>query len=226
MMQYPHDNPMDAKVETSRVNAPGSSRQPAPKSLQPGSGASLLLYREALGAEHSAQALAELRATLPWEQQSIHIYGKQHLQPRLSCWIGDPEAAYAYSGTRFHPRPWPDSLLRIKQDLETLTGHTFNSVLCNAYRDGRDSMGWHADDEAELGEHPVIASYSLGATRSFQLRPKARPRPSPPWSIELGHDDLLIMSGRTQEMWQHSIPKRLRVRDWRINLTFRWTKHA
>nr|MBV6629875.1 alpha-ketoglutarate-dependent dioxygenase AlkB [Oceanococcus sp. HetDA_MAG_MS8] len=217
---------MDAKVATSRVNDPERSTLSTPVALQPGDGASLVLYREALGAEHAARTLAELRATLPWEQQSIQIYGKQHLQPRLSCWIGDPEAAYSYSGTRFHPRPWPDSLLRIQKCLETLTGHTFNSVLCNAYRDGHDSMGWHADDEAELGERPVIASYSLGATRSFQMRPKSRPRPSPPWSIELAHDDLVVMSGRTQQLWQHAIPKRLRVKDWRINLTFRWIKHA
>jgi alkylated DNA repair dioxygenase AlkB len=219
MVQPPHDKSVapTAAVDCVKPSSPAAR----PQVLQPGPGAELLLYREALGDSDSQRALTQLRACLPWTQQRIRLYGKQHLQPRLSCWIGDPHAVYAYSGTRFKPQPWPGFLLQLKAQLENLCGQHFNSVLCNAYRNGQDSMGWHADDEPELGSQPVIASYSLGATRSFQMRPKAGPRPSPPWTLDLAHDDLLLMRGPTQQLWQHSIPKRLRVNDWRINLTFR-----
>ena len=217
---------MAAVSKRESVPSTDTTGQPRVLHPEPGAGASLVLYREALGSTDSTRALAELRTQLPWTQQRIRLYGKYLLQPRLSCWIGDPQARYTYSGTQFHPQPWPAALLSIKQRIEILSGHRFNSVLCNAYRDGRDSMGWHADDEPELGPQPAIASYSLGATRSFQMRPKQRPRPSPPWSLELLHDDLLVMSGSTQQHWQHGIPKRRRVHEWRINLTFRWIQNS
>lgn len=168
----------------------------------------------------SADTLAtELRETVAWEVHRIRLFGREHASPRLSCWIGDPGASYRYSGTRFEPRPWPDVLLPIRARLARELGVEFNSVLANRYRDGRDAMGWHGDDEDELGPTPVIASLSLGATRRFVL--KHRRLPERKLALELPSGSLLVMAGRTQQHYRHALPRTVKPVGERINLTFR-----
>ena len=159
-----------------------------------------------------------LRAEIPWETHVVRIFGREIASPRLSCWVGDPEASYVYSGTRFEPRPWTPRLAALRDRVAAATGAPFNSVLANLYRDGRDGMGFHADDEPELGEAPVIASLSLGATRRFVLKRKRGPERS---EIALADGTLLVMRGETQRHWNHALPKTARSVGPRINLTFR-----
>jgi len=177
--------------------------------------ASFLLIAEA------ETLLHQLSAEATWEQRAIRIFGQQIPQPRLTAWYGEPEARYTYSGLTWEPRPWTATLQTLRQRVEAATGTPFNSVLLNLYRTGQDSMGWHADDEPELGPMPAIASLSLGATRRFRLRP----RPGlthPPLNLDLASGSLLLMRGPTQQNWQHALPKTARPVGPRLNLTFRW----
>ena len=168
----------------------------------------------------AADALfAYLRQGVAWECHRIRLFGREHASPRLSCWIGDPEASYRYSGTRFEPRPWPDSLLPVRMRLRDELRVDFNSVLANLYRDGRDAMGWHSDSEPELGARPMIASLSLGATRRFVL--KHRGNPASKLALDLPHGSLLVMSGDTQRHYRHALPRTAKPVGARINLTFR-----
>ena len=168
----------------------------------------------------AADALFDaLVGTVPWEVHRIRLFGRTVDSPRLSCWIGDPGAAYTYSGTRFVPRPWPAPLVPVRERLRRELGVDFNSALANLYRDGRDAMGWHADAEAELGPAPVIASLSLGATRRFAL--KARDDPARKRVLDLPAGALLVMSGQTQRRYRHALPRTARPVGPRINLTFR-----
>jgi alkylated DNA repair dioxygenase AlkB len=167
-----------------------------------------------------AGALFEaLRAAIPWETYRIRLFSRDVDSPRLSCWIGDPDATYTYSGTRFRPNPWPVVLEPVCERLARECGINFNSVLANLYRDGRDSMGWHSDDERELGAQPVIASLSLGATRRFVL--KHRNDPSRKLALDLPHGSLLRMRGATQANYRHALPRTAKPIEARINLTFR-----
>lgn len=171
-----------------------------------------------LPADEADALFATLRVTLPWQVHRVRLFGREHPAPRLSCWMGDAGASYRYSGVRHEPAPWPDALAALRERLRLELGAPFNSVLANLYRDGRDAMGWHADDERELGPAPVIASLSLGATRRFALRH----RPSGlKHAIELTHGSLLVMAGATQRRWQHALPRSVRQVGERINLTFR-----
>ena len=163
-----------------------------------------------------------LRKNIDWRQETITIYGKEHLVPRLWCWMADQGLDYSYSNKRMIPAAWTEDVLTFKSELEKQTNLTFNSVLLNYYRDGQDSNGWHADNEPELGNNPVIASVSLGATRDFQLRHNQHNNLKK--SIPLIHGSLLIMQGTTQTYWKHHIPKRAQA-DPRINLTFRTIKN-
>ena len=172
---------------------------------------------------------AELRAAIPWHVHRLRLFGREVDSPRLSCWIGDPDASYAYSGTRFQPRPWTDALRPLRKQLQSELGTDFNSVLANLYRDGRDRMGWHSDDERELGGRPLIASLSLGAPRRFVLKRKAahpelvegRDDPSVKLTLELPHGSLLLMGGDTQAHYKHALPATAKPIGARINLTFR-----
>jgi alkylated DNA repair dioxygenase AlkB len=159
-----------------------------------------------------------LRRDVHWQHEHVVIFGERRLVPRLVAWHGDPGASYAYSGTAHAPRPWTAELLEVRQVAQALTGHDFNSVLLNLYRDGNDGMGWHADDEPELGRNPAIASVSLGATRRFKLRHRQRKTVT---TLELGHGSLLSMAGSTQHRYVHAVPKTARPVGERINLTFR-----
>jgi alkylated DNA repair dioxygenase AlkB len=160
---------------------------------------------------------------LEWSQREITLFGRRVLQPRLVAWYGDPEATYRYSGLTLDPLPWHPLLRRLKNRVEESSGYRFNSVLANAYRDGSDSMGWHSDDEKELGPEPVIASVTLGAPRRFLLRPRKRGagRPSASIALPLEHGSLLLMKGKSQQRFQHSLPRTRRKVGLRINLTYR-----
>ena len=192
--------------------------------------AELLFDPTFLPAAEAGPLLAQLTADVAWEQRSIRIFGQEIPQPRLTAWYGDAEARYTYSGLAWEPRPWLPALQALRQRLEAATDARYNSVLLNLYRDGRDSMGWHADDEPELGSAPTIASLSLGAPRRFRLRPyRAGPRAGlahAPVGLDLPNGSLLLMRGPTQRHWQHALPKTARPVGPRLNLTFRWVAGA
>lgn len=156
-----------------------------------------------------------LRASLAWKQEAIRLYGREVMQPRLTAWYGEPGAVYTYSGRTFHPLAWTGELLALR----SILGGSFNSCLCNLYRDGRDSIGLHADDEPELGARPTIASVSLGSARKFVLREVGGERRK--LVFELGSGDLLVMGGTTQRYWKHEVRKTAARVGERINLTFR-----
>ncbi|WP_411994758.1 alpha-ketoglutarate-dependent dioxygenase AlkB family protein [Agarivorans sp. DSG3-1] len=177
-------------------------------------------HRQWLNSEASALAYQHMLHKLPWQQHQIKIFGKTCLEPRLSLWIGDANTAYRYSGEWRAPAPWPSFLMPIKLAVQHKCQQQFNSVLLNYYRDGHDYMGWHSDNEKQLGERPVIASLSLGEPRRFLFRNKVENHKHE-YLLESG--DLLIMNGLCQQQWQHSLPKALRVKQPRINLTFRYT---
>ncbi|MEM9601953.1 MAG: alpha-ketoglutarate-dependent dioxygenase AlkB [Pseudomonadota bacterium] len=172
-----------------------------------------------LAADQSEAILCQLTQALEWQQPEIALFGRSHPIPRLQAWIGEPDADYRYSGRTFTPAPWHSALARLRDQLSSTIGTPFNSVLANLYRDGNDCMHWHADDEPELGPEPCIASLSLGATRDFLLQPRDRHRGS--LKVTLCSGDLLVMRGAVQQHWRHSLPRRRRVSDHRINLTFR-----
>lgn len=182
-------------------------------------GAELWFAPDWLQAGQADALFAELRDSIEWETHRIHLFGREVDSPRLSSWIGDEDAAYTYSGARFQPRPWPSALADVRRRLAHELGCRFNSVLANRYRDGRDYMGWHSDNESELGPQPVIASLSLGATRRFVL--KHRREPSRKLELPLAHGSLLVMRGDTQANYRHSLPRTARPVGERINLTFR-----
>jgi len=164
--------------------------------------------------------VARLQAAIPWRQESITLFGRTHTQPRLICWMGDAGCTYRYSGRTWEPEPWHPLVADLRSRVEELTGEWFNSVLLNLYRDGSDSMGFHADDEPELGKTPVIASLSFGAERVMHFRHR-HDRSLPTRKIALPDGSLLVMRGETQANWRHAIPKTRRPAGPRINLTFR-----
>ena len=177
------------------------------------------------GWHHAADAFMEtLLHQVPWRQESIRLFGRVHPLPRLTCWMADPSCDYRYSGLQQQPQPWEPSLLDLRQHLSELCGHPLNSLLLNLYRDGGDAMGCHADDEPELDPTASIVSLSLGAQRTLRFKPKPRSslaNGASPVAIELGHGDLLLMDPPTQQHWLHELPRRKRVQQPRINLTFR-----
>jgi alkylated DNA repair dioxygenase AlkB len=150
----------------------------------------------------------------------VVVWGKTYPQPRLTAWYGDEDARYEYSGLELAPLPWTARLLAIKASVERAAGTRFNSVLLNYYRNERDSMGMHSDDEPELGAEPVIASLSLGETRTLVFRHRLD-RSRTPIRIDLGDGSLLLMRGATQRNWKHGIAKERRPCGARVNLTFR-----
>lgn len=180
----------------------------------------VLLQPGWLDSHDATAAMQALREELPWARHRIQMFGREVLTPRLCAWVGDPDASYTYSRTHFVPLPWTPALRSLRERLQREGIGRFNSVLANRYRDGSDSMGWHSDDEGELGPQPVIASISLGATRRFRLR--HRTDPSQRVELMLEHGSLLLMRGATQANYRHDLPKTARPVGERINLTFRW----
>ena len=161
--------------------------------------------------------LARLIAETAWRSERITVWGKHYLQPRLSAWHG--EAAYTYSGLRLEPLPFTALQQEIRAAVEAASGRRFNSVLLNYYRNGRDSMGMHSDNEPELGPQPAIASVSFGAERLFVLQHKGSGQRL---RIALTDGSLLLMGGSLQENWLHGINKLTRPVGPRVNLTFRF----
>lgn len=188
-------------------------------------GAEVSLWPHWLAAAQADALFAALRDGVAWEQYHIRLFGREVVSPRLSSWIGDPGAVYTYSRNRFEPQPWPMALVALRARVESACDARFNSVLANLYRDGHDAMGWHADDEPELGTQPVIASLSLGAARRFRFRRRrARGEPAQPGDtveLMLPHGSLLRMAGNTQHQYRHELPRVRGLVEPRINLTFR-----
>lgn len=178
----------------------------------------LHLYRNFLPSTVAADLFTILRRELAWAEESIIVFGKSRRVPRLVCWYGDRNITYRYSGVDHLSTPWTASLLDVKQRLEAVTRHPYNSVLGNLYQDGKDSMGWHADNEPVLGATPFIASLSLGAERIF----KARHSDGETIKLPLASGSLLTMSGNFQNYWKHCVPKTALEKSARINLTFRY----
>jgi alkylated DNA repair dioxygenase AlkB len=181
-------------------------------------------YTERYLARREADAaLATLWRELRWERREITLFGRRIMQPRLVAWYGDSGASYRYSGLALKPLPWHPLLLELRRRLENDLGASFNSVLANAYRDGSDSMGWHSDNEPELGPEPVIASLSLGAERPFRIRPSGTERRKTVAAERLlpAHGSLLVMRGPSQALYQHALPKTRKPVGLRINLTYR-----
>ena len=195
-----------------------------------GPGLALRWWPGWLGPQAATALQDRLGAEVPWKQEAIRLFGRTHALPRLTCWMADPGCGYRYSGLRQRIEPWHPAVLELINQLELLCGCRFNAVLLNLYRDGRDAMGWHADDEPELDADAPIASLSLGASRSFRLRPKpGMPMPADAGigrTLELSHGDLLVMDPPTQRHWQHALPRRLRVHQPRLNLTFRVVRNS
>jgi alkylated DNA repair dioxygenase AlkB len=181
--------------------------------------AEIILYPAFFSESEADRLLVDLRDTTAWRQEGFKLYGKRIAFPRLTAWYGDEGSSYVYSGIKNVPLTWTAAILEVKRAVEPPCGVVFNSVLLNRYRTGQDSVSWHADDEPEFGERPVIASVSFGATRTFQLKHKKHKHLKA--NIELTHGSLLIMRGGTQANWLHQIPKTAKRVDERLNLTFR-----
>ncbi|EKD08690.1 MULTISPECIES: alpha-ketoglutarate-dependent dioxygenase AlkB family protein [Limnospira] len=182
----------------------------------------VILYGNFLKLAESDRLFGELYKSINWRQEQIKIFGKIRPIPRLTAWYADEGKSYTYSGIEHHAQPWNPTLKSIKSQVEDIAEVTFNSVLINLYRDGKDSMSWHSDDEPELGKNPIIASVSLGGTRRFSGKHKISKDRK--FHIDLTSGSLLLMKGETQHFWQHQIPKTSRVVEPRINLTFRMVK--
>ncbi len=181
--------------------------------------ADLQFYEQIIEEKESKLLFEALTNNVGWKSESIKIFGKSIPQPRLTAFYGDQGKAYTYSGITMHPKPWTAELTKIKLLIEKITGHRFSCVLLNFYRSGKDSMGWHSDDESTLGKNPVIASLSLGANRKFMLKHKINARLK--HSMILTDASLLVMKGKTQHSWLHQVPKTQKAIGPRINLTFR-----
>ncbi|CAL67312.1 alpha-ketoglutarate-dependent dioxygenase AlkB family protein [Christiangramia forsetii] len=182
--------------------------------------AELEYYPDFLTKEEADRLLRFLLESDSWRQDKIKLFGKEVLQPRLTILFGESGNTYKYSGLEMSPEPFPDIIKTLKYKCEEESnGIKFNICLANLYRNGDDSMGWHADDEKELGSNPVIASISLGAERVFHLKHKKLQNAK--HKINLLHGSLLVMKGTTQEFWKHQLPKTKKIIAPRVNLTFR-----
>lgn len=184
--------------------------------------AEVIYYPHFFDKEEADIIYAELTNEIPWQQDEITVYGKKYPQPRLTALFGNEGKPYSYSNIKMQPHPWNLLLQKIKSKVESVSDTNFTTVLLNYYRDGKDSNGWHADNEKELGTNPVIASVSFGAERTFQLKHNSDKDQKK--SIVLEHGSLLLMKGTTHHCWKHQIPKTAKPIGPRINLTFRVIK--
>ena len=182
-------------------------------------GARLRYFQHFFNTEEAAHFYQTLYETIPWQQDPITVFGKTYNQPRLTALHANNTHPYTYSGITMHPKKMTPELTQIYERISAVSSVTFTSVLLNLYRDGKDSNGWHADNEKELGKCPVIASVSFGAPRFFHL--KHRTQKESRLKILLHSGSLLLMEGETQEKWLHQIPKTAKPLSPRINLTFR-----
>ncbi|KAF1727534.1 alpha-ketoglutarate-dependent dioxygenase AlkB [Pseudoxanthomonas japonensis] len=172
----------------------------------------------------ASEALTRLIEETTWRSEEVTVWGKRHVQPRLIAWYGDPGRSYSYSGISVAPLPWTPLIEMLRQSVQNQCDETFNSVLLNYYRNERDSMGMHSDDEPELGTRPIIASLSLGETRTFVFKHKTQDVPLV--RVPLHSGTLLLMKGSTQRFWKHGIAKASKTHGPRVNLTFRQVRHG
>ncbi len=179
----------------------------------------LIYFTDVYSSDVSREYFQSLKETIEWGRDEIMMFGKRTKVPRLTSWYADPNVKYSYSGLELIPRPWTPELIELKSLAEKLSNHSFNSVLLNYYRGGADSMGWHSDDEKELGTNPIIASITFGYPRRFLLRERTDFNNKK--EIELEDGSVLVMRGDFQETYQHSIPKTAKKVGERLNLTFR-----
>lgn len=179
----------------------------------------LFLLNDFILPASAQEFFTELKNITQWKQEGMMMFGKYVNFPRLTAWYADEGKTYEYSGLKNIPNKWTAPLLSLKSKIEVETQSTFNSVLLNYYRNGLDSMGWHSDDEPELGVNPIIASLNLGAARKMQFRHRYQKEQK--LELELSSGSLLIMKGSIQHFWQHQIPKQTKILEPRINLTFR-----
>ena len=181
--------------------------------------ADVTLFCHLFTPEESDRLFEVLLKEIKWRQNKMKIYGKEVNLPRKTAWYGDQNKSYTFSGIHLRPESWTNTLHEIKQRIESISSVTFNSVLLNLYRDGKDSISWHTDAEPELGENPVIGSVSFGGTRRFVFRYQQDHKLKK--EVALTHGSFLLMAGATQHCWQHQIPKTAKKVSPRINLTFR-----
>lgn len=181
--------------------------------------AEIIYFPHFFNTEEADRLFSELKNNSAWQQDEIRVFGKIHPQPRLTALYGEQGKPYSYANITMQPLQWTPVLQKIKESVENTCQTKFTSVLLNYYRDGKDSNGWHADNEKELGTNPVIASISLGAERVFQLKHNTDKECKK--NIVLEHGSLLLMKGTTQRFWKHQIPKTTKPVGPRINLTFR-----
>ena len=178
---------------------------------------------------NEANALYEnLLTELPWQPDIVTLFGKTHVTTRQIVWMGDHDVSYHYSGQTRRAVPWSKQMLHVKRHIEQQLSSSginvdFNSCLLNHYPSGEDGMGYHADDEKELGAQPIIASLSLGARRKFVFKHKTIRQKNKPVKVELYLESgqLIVMHGDTQDFWMHTITKTKTVTSGRISLTFR-----
>lgn len=181
--------------------------------------ADIAYYPNFFDSNRANELFEKLKNEIPWQQDNITVFGKTHPQPRLTSLFGNEGKPYSYSNIVMQPNAWNPLVLFIKNEIEEICNENFTTVLLNYYRDGKDSNGWHADNEKELGRNPVIASISFGAERFFHLQHNTIKEQK--LKINLEHGSLLIMKGTTQHFWKHQIPKTAKEIGPRINLTFR-----
>ncbi|MBC7643196.1 MAG: alpha-ketoglutarate-dependent dioxygenase AlkB [Flavobacterium sp.] len=184
--------------------------------------ADLEYYSNFFDQKKSNELFEKLKNEVPWQQDDITVFGKVYAQPRLTALYGNEGKPYGYSNIIMQPHHWSPLIMYIKNEIETVCNQNFTTVLLNNYRNGRDSNGWHADNEKELGRNPIIASVSFGAERVFQMKHNTIKNLKQNINLESG--SLLIMKGTTQHFWKHQIPKTAKPVGERINLTFRIIK--
>lgn len=155
---------------------------------------------------------------LNWKNDQAYIHGKHYVTGRKYAWYADQTADYIYSGFKHSAEVWDSFLLRVKQRVETVLNTSFNSCLANLYMDGSQGMGWHSDADRFLGSHSIIASLSFGVTRKFKFKHRFTGEYV---DINLYSGQLIVMKGKTQQFWLHSLPKMNSILSPRINLTFR-----
>ncbi len=181
--------------------------------------ADVTYYPAFFNAELSNYYFKRLLNNIEWQQDTITLFGKTHLQPRLTALYADNNLPYSYSNITMYPKTFNKELLKIKETIENKLLIHFTSCLANLYRNGQDSNGWHSDNEKELGQQPIIASVTFGAERLFHFKHKYEP--SHRTKIILQNGSLLVMQGNTQKYWLHQLPKTNKAIGDRINLTFR-----
>ena len=191
--------------------------------IEPENDGNVLLANNVFDAVDADRYYSDLFENIAWEEREIVLFGKRHKQPRLVAWYGDPGITYRYSGDSLTALPWTKTLLAIRDAAAAFSESSFNSVLLNLYRNGDDAMGWHADNEPELGSEPVIASVSFGTTRRFDLKHRSTGEKR---QVALEHGSVLLMAGKTQQHWVHQIARTKKVSTPRINLTFRLVRAA